>query len=163
MVRKKKKRDREEGNFCIFFFRRCETPFLSSSHLNLKDYDYDLRAAPFNKLIDALGILKTQNNMELIIVEASSGAIKENTSHTIEDSLKILECSVSALKKEVAHYKNASLKTFKRLKVYSLQVIRTQVTLSEMSLYDKNYWKFIEKRSAKLPTNWNDVMSSIIT
>ncbi|KAI7890254.1 uncharacterized protein EV154DRAFT_512006 [Mucor mucedo] len=25
-----------------------------------------------------------------------------------------------------------------------------------MSLYDKNYWKFIEKRSAKLPTNRND-------
>ncbi|KAI9328818.1 hypothetical protein BD770DRAFT_477964 [Pilaira anomala] len=137
-------------------FKWCETPFLSSSCLNLKYYDYDLRAAPFNKLIDALGIMKTQNNMELIIVEASSGAIKEDTTHTIEDSLKILECSASALKKEVAHYKYASLKTFKRLKVYSLQIIRTQVTLSEMSLYDKNHWKFIEKRSAKLPTNWND-------
>jgi hypothetical protein len=71
MVRKKR-RDREEGNFCIdVFFCRCETPFLSSSCLNLKDYDYDLRSAPFNKLIDALGVLKTQNNMELIIVEAS--------------------------------------------------------------------------------------------
>ncbi|KAG1136842.1 hypothetical protein G6F37_011750 [Rhizopus arrhizus] len=164
-------------------FKWCETPFLSSSCLNLKDYDYDLRSAPFNKLIDALGVLKTQNNMELIIVEASRsgghylkpnyyikrtvkrslntnklqyGAIKENTAHTIEDSLKILECSVSALRKEVAHYKNASLETFKKLKVYSLQVIKTQVTLSETSLYDKNYWKFIEKRSAKLPTNWND-------
>ncbi|KAG0938528.1 hypothetical protein G6F30_007717 [Rhizopus arrhizus] len=120
------------------------------------DYDYDLCSAPFNKLIDALGALKTQNNMELIIVEASSGAIKENTAHTIEDSLKILECSVSALRKEVAHYKNASLETFKKLKVYSLQAIKNQVTLSEMSLYVKNYWKFIEKRSAKLPTNWND-------
>ncbi|KAI7896644.1 uncharacterized protein EV154DRAFT_558258 [Mucor mucedo] len=137
-------------------FKWCETPFLASSCLNLKYYDYDLRAAPSNKFIDALGIMKTQNNMELIIVEASSGAIKEDTTHTIEDSLKILECSASALKKEVAHYKNASLKTFKMLKVYSLQIIRTQVTLSEMSLYDKNHWKFIEKRSAKLPTNWND-------
>ncbi|RCI06227.1 hypothetical protein CU098_010251 [Rhizopus stolonifer] len=58
--------------------------------------------------------------------------------------------------KEAAHYKDASLEIFKKLKAYSLQVLKTQVILSEMSLYDKNYWKFIEKRSAKLPINWND-------
>ncbi|KAL0141927.1 hypothetical protein V8B55DRAFT_1562469 [Mucor lusitanicus] len=69
---------------------------------NLKDYDYDLRSAPLSKLIDALGVSKTQNNMELIIVEAlrSNGAIKKNALYTIEDSLKIIECSIlSSLKK----------------------------------------------------------------
>ncbi|KAG1554738.1 hypothetical protein G6F49_007756 [Rhizopus delemar] len=133
-------------------FKWCEAPFISSKRLNLKGYDYDYRSASSNKL----GILKTQNNMELIIAEVSSGTMKENTTYTIEDALKILECSISALRKEVTYYKNASLKTFKKLKIYSLQVIKTQVTLSEMSLFNKTHWKFIEKMVAKLPTNWND-------
>ncbi|KAG1582668.1 hypothetical protein G6F48_009009 [Rhizopus delemar] len=101
------------------------------------------------------------NNMELIVVESSSGRLKEHTSHTIEDSLKVLECGVAALKKEAIHYKNASLDTFKKLKVYSVQIIKTQVTLSELSLFNESHWKFVEKRSAKLPTNWNDRLEMI--
>lgn len=57
--------------------------------------------------MDALGILKIQNDMELVIIEASSGSLKENITHMAEDSLKIIECSVSALRKEATHYKNA--------------------------------------------------------
>ncbi|KAG1623741.1 hypothetical protein G6F45_010687 [Rhizopus arrhizus] len=142
-------------------FRWCETEFHSTKTLNLVDYDYDLRGAPPSKNIDALGILSTQNNMELIVVESSSGRLKEHTSHTIEDSLKVLECGVAALKKEAIHYKNASLDTFKKLKVYSVQIIKTQVTLSELSLFNESHWKFVEKRSAKLPTNWNDRLEMI--
>ncbi|KAI7871412.1 uncharacterized protein EV154DRAFT_395183, partial [Mucor mucedo] len=80
---------------------------------------------------------------------------KENTAHSVEDSLKVLEYSVSALKKETTHYKNASLIIFKKLKVYSLQIIKNRVNLSKMSLYDKYHWKFIEKGSAKGPTKYN--------
>jgi hypothetical protein len=85
-----------------------------------------------------------------------SGILKEHTTHTIEDSLKILECSMSALRKEASHYKNASKKTFEELKVFSVHVVTTQVTLCEMSFHDENNWKVLETRTAKLPTNWND-------
>jgi hypothetical protein len=71
--------------------------------------------------------------------------MKENMTHSIEDSLKLLECGVSALRKELTHYPNTSLATFRKLKVFSLQIIKTQVTLSEVSLHDKQRWKFIEK------------------
>lgn len=54
-----------------FLYYRCESPFLSSRLLNQREYDYDYRSVPANKLIDALGILRTANNMELIVVEAS--------------------------------------------------------------------------------------------
>lgn len=54
------------------------------------------------------GILKIQNDMELVIIKASSSSLKENTTHMTEDSLKIIECSVSALCKEATHYKNTS-------------------------------------------------------
>ncbi|KAI7868425.1 hypothetical protein BDF14DRAFT_1724649 [Spinellus fusiger] len=137
-------------------FKWCESPSLSSRVLNQQEYDYDYRSAPPNKSIDALGIFKTWNNMETIFVEASSGILKEHTTHTIEDSLKILECSMSALRKEASHYKNASKKTFEELKVFSVHVVTTQVTLCEMSFHDENNWKVLETRTAKLPTNWND-------
>lgn len=94
--------------------------------------------------------------MEIVIVEASSGAIQENTKHSIEDSLKILECSVASLHKEASHYPNASLETFKLLTVFSVHIIKTQVALCEMSLSNNNKWKFIERLTACIPTNWND-------
>ncbi|KAG1046841.1 hypothetical protein G6F43_010690 [Rhizopus delemar] len=115
--------------FDFIEFKWCESEFISSQMLNQKDCDYDLRSAP-GKYIDALGTLTTHNNMELIIVEASSGQLKENTIHSIEDTLKILKCGMSLLRKEVAHYNGASLSTFMKLKLYGVHVIKSQVTLS---------------------------------
>ncbi|KAK4515823.1 uncharacterized protein ATC70_010780 [Mucor velutinosus] len=136
-------------------FKWCESEFISSKMLNQKNLDYDLRSTTC-KYIDALGSLTTLNNMELIIVEASSGQLKENTVHSIEDTLKILECGISSLRKEAAHYNGASLSTFMKLKVYGIHVIKSQVTLSEISFDDENHWKCIELRRAKLPTAWRD-------
>ncbi|ORE07010.1 hypothetical protein BCV72DRAFT_335513 [Rhizopus microsporus var. microsporus] len=121
------------------WFNRCETEFHSTKSLNLTEYDDDLRGAPPSKCIGPLGTLTTQNNMEPAIIESSSGHLKEHVTHSIEDSLKTLEC-----------------KTFKKLRFYSVHVIKTQATLLEMSLSDKDHWKFAEKRSSTLPTDWND-------
>ncbi|CEI97285.1 hypothetical protein RMCBS344292_19300 [Rhizopus microsporus] len=63
---------------------------------------------------------------------------------------------MSALRKEASHYKSASKKTFEELKVFSVHVVTTQVTLCEMSFHDENNWKVLKTRTAKLPTNWND-------
>ncbi|CAO3690740.1 unnamed protein product [Rhizopus stolonifer] len=123
--------------------------------MNQKDSDYDLRSVP-DKYNDDLGAITTNNNMELIIVEASSGQLKKNTTHSIEDTLKILECGISSLREEATHYNDASLSTFMELKVYGIHVIKSQVTLSEISLDDETHWKCIELRSTKLPTVWND-------
>jgi hypothetical protein len=43
-----------------------------------------------------------------------------------------------------------------KLKVYGIHVIKSQVTLSEISLDDETHWKCIELRSTKLPTAWSD-------
>lgn len=50
-----------------FIYHRCETEFRSTKTLNLAD----LRGVPASENVDALGILSTQNNMELIVVESS--------------------------------------------------------------------------------------------
>lgn len=68
---------------------------------------------------------------------------------------------MSLLRKEAAHYNDASLSTFMKLKVYRVHVIKSQVTLSEISLDDETHWKCIELRSAKLPTAWSDKVSLV--
>ncbi|KAI8973815.1 hypothetical protein BDF20DRAFT_978379 [Mycotypha africana] len=85
-----------------------------------------------------------------------SGMLEEHTTHSLEDSLKILECNVASLRWQASHYENASLETFKKLGAYGLQIIKTQVTLSKTTIHDKNRWKNIEMRSAQLPRSWDD-------
>ncbi|KAG1438712.1 hypothetical protein G6F56_012548 [Rhizopus delemar] len=82
--------------------------------------------------------------------------MKERIVHTIEDSLKLLECGVSSLKKEAVLNKNSSIATFKKLKVFAIQIIKNQVTLSELFMNDQKSWCFIEKRTATIPSSWRD-------
>ncbi|KAI7853074.1 hypothetical protein BDC45DRAFT_175528 [Circinella umbellata] len=137
-------------------FKWCEAEYKSTKSLYLNTGDYDGRATDTAKNIDALGYLKTQNNIELVVVESSSGMIKENTTHTIEDTIKTLECNVAALRKEASHYNNATLETFKKLSTYGIQVIKTNVVLSKTSMVNKDKWKHVQIRNAQIPTTWND-------
>ncbi|KAI8075626.1 hypothetical protein BDF21DRAFT_69616 [Thamnidium elegans] len=134
-------------------FKWCETQFTSSKHLDLNKSDYSNSTMKYN---DALGYFKMFNNMEIIIVEASSGKLQENTVHTIEDCLKLLEYGISSLRKEAILNKNSSIATFKKLKVFGLQTIKNQVTLSELYMNNDTSWNFIEKRTATLPSSWDD-------
>lgn len=61
-----------------------------------------------------------------------------------------------SLRKEAAHYQQASLETFKLLKLYGIHVIKTQITLTEVTLYDETHRKCVELRTAWLPTLWSD-------
>ncbi|KAG0778951.1 hypothetical protein G6F22_010924 [Rhizopus arrhizus] len=137
-------------------FKWCEAKYKATKQLYLKDGNYDGRSTPPAKYIDALGILKTHNNMEMVVVESASGMVEEHTTHSLEDSVKILECNVAALREEACHYENASLETFRKLGAYGVQIIKTQVTLSKTMIHDKNRWKSIEMRSAQIPRTWDD-------
>ncbi|KAG1153747.1 hypothetical protein G6F37_010078 [Rhizopus arrhizus] len=134
-------------------FKWCEIEFTSNKHLEISESDYNQRPG---KYVDALGFLKTSNNMEIVIVEVSSGQLKECTVHTIEDCLKLLVCGVSSQNKEAVLNKNSSIATFKKLKVFAIQIIKNQVTLSELFMNDQKSWCFIEKRTATLSSSWHD-------
>ncbi|KAI8333602.1 hypothetical protein BC941DRAFT_473351 [Chlamydoabsidia padenii] len=135
-------------------FKWCETEVTSSKSLALRESDYHHQGS--RKYADALGVFQNANKMEVIVVEASSGILKERTAHTIEDCLKLLECSVKSLQKEAMLNKDASMKTFGKLKVFAIQVIKNQVTLSEVHMNDQKSWCFVEKRTATLPSTWDD-------
>ncbi|KAI8336617.1 hypothetical protein BC941DRAFT_353896 [Chlamydoabsidia padenii] len=135
-------------------FKWCETEITSSKSLAPSGSGHQHQGS--GKYADALGVLRNGNNMEVIVVEASSGMLKEHVTHTIEDCLKLLECSIKSLQKEATLNADASMNTFKKLKVFTIQVIKNQVTLSEVYMNDQKSWCFIEKRTATLPSRWDD-------
>ncbi|KAI8887244.1 hypothetical protein K501DRAFT_269002 [Backusella circina FSU 941] len=84
------------------------------------------------------------------------GMQKERAQHTIEDTLTLLECDIVSLRKEASLYKNVSIDTFKKLKVFTTHIIKNQVTLFELAMNDEKSWRFLEKRTATLSSTWND-------
>ncbi|KAI9485794.1 MAG: hypothetical protein EXX96DRAFT_645701 [Benjaminiella poitrasii] len=71
-------------------FKWSETEFTSNKYLELSEHGY----------------------------RSSSGKLKENTGHSIDDSLKLLEYGVFSLRKEAILNKNSSIASFKKLKVF---------------------------------------------
>ncbi|KAI7890850.1 uncharacterized protein EV154DRAFT_543952 [Mucor mucedo] len=133
----------------------CETQFTSGKYLDYRKSDYTTNSVKYN---DALDYFKLFNNMEVIIVEASSGKIQESTVHTIEDCLKLLVCGISSLRKEAILNKNSSIATFKKLKVFGLKSILNQVALSKLYFNNVTRWNSVEKRIATLPSSWDNII-----
>ncbi|KAI8390985.1 uncharacterized protein BYT42DRAFT_628215, partial [Radiomyces spectabilis] len=51
-------------------------------------------------------------------------------------------------------YKSASYHTIQKCKTYGIQVIQNTITLTETSIISPSTWRFIDLRSATIPTNW---------
>ncbi|KAI7855409.1 hypothetical protein BDC45DRAFT_439245 [Circinella umbellata] len=134
-------------------FRWCELEMQAIKAINLKDNDYNAKKAP-QRFLDALGVMTSSMEMEAVIVEASSSGNSENVGPTIEDTVKILECATSSLVHQQSKYKNASIETFKKLRVFSIHVIKNKITLSSTMLCDRYRWNHIELRSATIPSTW---------
>ncbi|KAI9316681.1 hypothetical protein BX666DRAFT_1858806 [Dichotomocladium elegans] len=74
--------------------------------------------------------------------------------HTIDDTIKQLESTSSALKQQINTYKSASYQTLLKRKIYGIQVVQHTITLTETSVIDRKKWRFLEVRSATIPTTW---------
>lgn len=105
------------------------------------------------KYADALGKNTVTDNEEFFI-ESSSGFEKENVSHSLDDTLKLLaECS-SALLHIIKHNKKASIDTMIKKCTLGVQVIKKTLTLTKLTLSKTGKWKLIEVRSSCTPTCW---------
>ena len=80
--------------------------------------------------------------------------ISENTQHSLDDTLKQIESTSNALKHQINTYKRASYDTIKKRKIYGIQVIQNTITLTETSIMNPAKWRFVELRSATIPTEW---------
>ncbi|KAG2223537.1 hypothetical protein INT45_000857 [Circinella minor] len=81
----------------------------------------------------------------LVIVASSSDMVEQHTTHSLGDSVKILECNVTALREKVCSFmKMDPWKHLSKLSAYGVQIIETKVTLSKTMIHDKHRWKNIE-------------------
>ncbi|KAI9029616.1 hypothetical protein CLU79DRAFT_735019 [Phycomyces nitens] len=104
------------------------------------------------KLMDGIGY-SVKDNIERVLLECSG---KANSTHTEEDTLKLIECTTNCLIYEMNQYRSASWTTFGRRKMIAVQSIKDKVTLLSSSKIGHNRWSFVEQRSTVIPRNWND-------
>ncbi|CEG66980.1 hypothetical protein RMATCC62417_03467 [Rhizopus microsporus] len=90
---------------------------------------------------------------EVLLVESSG---EDDEGHSSEDTLKLLECSIRALKLEMEKLKGASYKTFKQRRFLTCLYAGNKLTLMSTSLVDVNRWGFITLREAIVPRTWTE-------
>ncbi|KAL0097435.1 hypothetical protein J3Q64DRAFT_1060557 [Phycomyces blakesleeanus] len=107
------------------------------------------------RYMDGLG--QTASQEEKIFMESSGGTSTENIDHVLGDSLKLVRLCTDALRAKIMDNRDASFSTAKKQEVYGVQCIVKTLTLTQASLYDKDKWLFLELRSAKLPSRWQEM------
>ncbi|KAI8139086.1 hypothetical protein BJV82DRAFT_273673 [Fennellomyces sp. T-0311] len=138
-----------------FDFFWCEFEMQSVKEMDMVDKDFNLMKTQ-HRFIDALGKMTAGSEMEVVIVEASSGPFAEKIVHSIEDTLKTFECATASLSTIAAKYRHASITTLKKLHVSSIHLIKNKMTLSTISLNNAYSRRRMDLRAAEIPTKWID-------
>ncbi|KAI7906278.1 uncharacterized protein BX663DRAFT_427228 [Cokeromyces recurvatus] len=99
------------------------------------------------KIMDGIGIAST-DGMEEVLVESSG---ESDNGHTIEDSIKLMECAAICLKQEMNKYGEASFETMLKRKMLCLQINENKITLLSMKVLRDGKWACVTERSAVVP------------
>ncbi|CAO3616782.1 unnamed protein product [Mucor hiemalis] len=87
---------------------------------------------------------------------ASSGNYKnQNYTHSIEDCIKNAKNGTDSLKYIMPKYKQVSLDTMKKLRIFSIQIIQTKMTLVCYQLPTSRKWKAYGCGSAEIQLVWS--------
>lgn len=79
---------------------------------------------------------------------------ENDEAHSSEGTLKLLECSIRALKLEMEKVNDASLETFKKRRFLTCLYAGDKLALMSTSLMDVDRWGFITVREAIVPRTW---------
>ncbi|CEP19194.1 hypothetical protein [Parasitella parasitica] len=132
-------------------FSWCEKLVETQKYAQIEEVNFVI-ADVDKKYADGLGKLQ---NHESLFIESSSGITQENV-NTLEDTLKLIcECN-GALFYILSQFNKCSFETALRRSTFGVQVIKNTLTLSKMNLKNATQWKFVELRSAIVPTKWDD-------
>jgi hypothetical protein len=135
-------------------FSWCERAVEAQELAGLQSNDYYVSGDMERRFADGLGKNVITKNEE-VFMESSSGFDKENISHTLDDTIKlIVECS-NALHYIIKKNKKASIDSITLKATFGLQIIKQTITLTKMNLKKSDKWKLIELRSSVIPTSWN--------
>ncbi|KAI9006732.1 hypothetical protein CLU79DRAFT_824347 [Phycomyces nitens] len=106
------------------------------------------------KKADGIG-RATDTEYEMLLVEASGSNLSENVTHSMNDTLEQIESTTASLEQQINIYKSASFETLKKRKSLGIQIIQNTLTLTETSIISPKKWRFVELRSAVIPTSWS--------
>ncbi|KAI9274824.1 hypothetical protein BDA99DRAFT_249611 [Phascolomyces articulosus] len=76
--------------------------------------------------------------------------------HTIEDTLKIVECSIQCLKMEMIENKLASISAFLKRQILGLHYIGDKLSLTSTRLLNNGRYSHVLLRSSVIPRTWHD-------
>jgi hypothetical protein len=71
------------------------------------------------------------------------GSTDENDMHSLNDTLRLLECATSSLRIEATKSKDTSYATFSKLSINTVHCIKDTLTLYRLSTHDASYWKYV--------------------
>lgn len=80
---------------------------------------------------------------------------EDNEEHKKEKTIKLLECSIRALKMEMEKMKSISFATYKKRNFLSYLYAHDKLTMLIISVIDKNYWGFVYVRDTLIPRTWD--------
>jgi hypothetical protein len=87
----------------------------------------------------------------------------ENIEHSIKDTYKQMKNSPDFFKSLLCKYNNASISTMKKIRIPSIMVIQSNITLCLTSILYPSKWQFVEARmvyistSKEIKTEWMKV------
>lgn len=90
-----------------------------------------------------------------VLKSAYSGNREDHPTHSLNDTIKLLECATHSLLVEMHHCKASQYDTYAKLKVFTIQCIKDKVSMHEVSLLDHTKWKSVEKRTCQVPNSWD--------
>lgn len=134
-------------------FSWSEKALKNSSSTWIIDSDYK-KGGVNRKLLDGIGVL-IEEDISLLLVESSGFSKEQNYTHSIEDCIKNIKNGTDSLKYIMCKYKNASITTMKKVKIYSIQITQTKMSLICYQLKDGRRWSCYECFSPEMPLLWS--------
>jgi len=106
------------------------------------------------KLLDGIGVM-IEEDISWLLIESSGYGKEQNYTHSVEDCIKNLKNGTDSLKYIMSKYKNASISTMKKVKIYSVQIIQTNMSLVCYQLKNGQKWSCYECFAAEVPLLWS--------
>ncbi|KAL9537075.1 hypothetical protein MBANPS3_012105, partial [Mucor bainieri] len=103
------------------------------------------------RLADGIGYFVVDNT-ETLLLESSG---EDNSDHAEDVTIKLLECSIRALKMEMENVKDASFETFKKRKFFAYLYAGNKLTMLSTSVVNQEKWGYTLVREAVIPRTWN--------
>ncbi|KAJ3156066.1 hypothetical protein HDU89_005630 [Geranomyces variabilis] len=97
------------------------------------------------------------SDAELCFLEQSIGPGSTERQHSLDDSVKLANKTISAKKARLRESLDAPVDEAKKVETFALQLIGNRLTLLSMSMSGKNEFVLTELKSARFPFGWSDV------